>query len=398
MLSKRVQAIDPYIGAELRDKIEELRRAGKDIIALNIGEPNFQTPKHISDAAIKAIEAGFTKYTPVQGIYDLRQAIGEKLSRENGLSYPPDEITCTTGAKQAIINALMTLCDEGDEVLIPVPCWGSYPEMVKLAGGVPVYVPTEAKEDYNLSAKHLEDKITCRTKALLLTNPNNPTGAVYSKDTLEAVGALAVKHNFYIISDEIYEHLTYEGTFISIASIHEDIRSRTITINGLSKAFAMTGWRVGYAAGPKPIIKAMNIISSYTTSNLNSISQIAAIEALNGPKEDILAMKQAFDENRKYLHERLNTINGLSSTRAKGAFYMLVDVSYYFGKKIGERVIRTPGELAAYLLEHSQVVVTPGEAFHAPNHIRISYANSLEQIRLAMDRIENSLSELREVI
>jgi aspartate aminotransferase len=383
--------METNISAEFRSQLESFKRDGRQIISLNVGEPDFNTPKHICQAAIEAIEQGFTQYTPIEGIFELREAICAKLREENDVEYAPADIIASTGAKQVLANALYAICNAGDEVLIPIPCWSSYPEMVKLMGATPVLVNTEELGGAVLTADKIKQHVTSKTKAMILTNPHNPTGEVYSKKLLEEIGNLAHECNFYIISDEIYEYLTYEGEFVSMASISSDIKAKTITVNGLSKAFAMTGWRVGYAAGPKYVIDAMRLIQSYTTSNMNSISQKAAIAALLGSKESIKSMIQEYDRRRRFVVQRLQQMKGLSYLNPQGAFYIMVNVSLYFGKSYRDYRIQNSMDFAMYLLNETNVLMSPGEIFKAPDYVRISYSNSLHNLEIAMDRMENAL-------
>lgn len=394
-LSHRVRTLNPYIGAELRDKVETLRRSGRKLIALNVGEPDFPTPVHIAHAGIEAIIKGVTKYTPVQGTHDVRQAVCDKLKRDNDLSYSPEEVVITTGAKQAVANALLSICNEGDEVLLPIPCWGSYPEMIAYAGAIPVFVETEPEQDFQLNVERLASNITSKTRAILLTNPNNPTGTVLDRETLYAIGMIAVRHDLYIIADEIYEYLNYGKKVPSIAALSEEIKARTITINGLSKAYAMTGWRIGYACGPLPVIRAMTVIQSYTTSNPSSISQYAAIAALKDEGDSVQEMTKSFDERRQYLIREIRSMEGLSCPDATGAFYLMVDVSGYFGSMYENRTISSSKDFAQYLLDQAGVVVTPGDMFKAPRFIRLSYAASMAQLQEAAALIRSALSSLQ---
>jgi aspartate aminotransferase len=390
-LNNKVSQLDVNIGAEYRSQLEAFKRAGRPVISLNVGEPNFNTPEHICHAAIAAIEQGFTQYTPIEGIFELREAICTKLREENGIEYTPEDIIASTGAKQVLANALYAICNEGDEVVITTPCWGSYPEMVKLIGAIPVFVNTEEQGGVVLTADKIEQHVTSKTKAMILTNPHNPTGAVYSRELLREIGNLAHKYNFYIISDEIYEYLTYEGEFFSLASISSEIKAKTITVNGLSKAFAMTGWRIGYAAGPKEVIDAMRLIQSYTTSNMNSISQKAAVSALLGTKEPIKDMVKEFDRRRRFIVQRLQRMNGLCCLNPQGAFYIMVKVSSYFGKSYKNYSIQNSVDLTMYLLNETNVLMSPGVIFKAPDYVRISYSNSMENLEIAMDRMEKAL-------
>ncbi|MBP2638782.1 MAG: aspartate aminotransferase [Firmicutes bacterium] len=394
-LSERLNNVDANVGAEFRSQMESFKRSGRPVIALNIGEPDFKTPEHISQAAINAIEAGFTKYTSVEGIYDLRVAICDKLKNENQIEYSPDDIVVSTGAKQALANALLAICGKGDEVIIPIPCWGSYPEMVKLVQATPVFVDVEENGNFVLAADKIREAITDNTKALLLTNPHNPTGMVYDETLLLEIGRLAIEYDFYIIADEIYEYLTYEKNCVSIASISAAIKARTITINGLSKSYAMTGWRVGYAAGPKAVINGMRLIQSYTTSNMNSISQKAALAALLGPKNSITQMAQEFDRRRRYVLQRINAMSGLSCVKPQGAFYIMINVSQYFGKSYQDFFIRNSTDFVMFILDQANVLLTPGEVFQAPNYVRLSYSNSMVNLERAMDKLDNALELLR---
>ena len=395
MLSRRVRNMKPSVTVELTAKVADLRSKGIDVIAFNVGEPDFSTPDNINHAAKVAIDEGFTKYTAVAGILELRKAICKKLKDDNGIEYKPNEILVSTGAKQALVNAVLTICDLGDEVILPTPCWVSYIEMIKLAESTPVLVETDEKNGFQLDMKKIREAITDKTKAIILNTPNNPTGAVYSEECLRELGELAVKHNFYIISDEIYEKLIYNGKkHISIASFSPEIKKNTIIINGLSKAYAMTGWRIGYAAGPEDIISGMNSLQGHMTSNTNSITQKAAVEALLGPQENIEYMRLKFDERREYLIERLRSIKDISCANADGAFYFMPNVSKVFGKKYNGRIIKDSVDVAAFLLEVAHIAVVPGADFESPNNIRISYSNSMENIKEAMDRMEKALAKL----
>jgi aspartate aminotransferase len=395
MLSRRIQNMTPSATVELTAKVAELRRQGIDIIAFNVGEPDFNTPDHINEAAKKAIDEGFTKYTAVAGIQELREAICKKLKEDNNLEYTPKQISVSTGAKQALVNGVLTLCDLGDEVIIPTPCWVSYIEMVKLAESTPVLVPTDEKNGFQLDMDRVKEAITDRTKAVILNTPNNPTGAVYSEEALKELADLAVKHDFYVFSDEVYEELVYDGyKHVSIASLSPDIKERVVIINGLSKAYAMTGWRLGYAAGPEKVIKGMNSLQGHMTSNTNSITQKAAVAALLGPKDTVEYMRKQFDERRKYLLQRLRNMEGIECAEAKGAFYLMPNVSKLFGKRHNNKVIKDSFDIAGFLLEEAHIAVVPGAAFEAPDNIRISYSNSMENIKKGMDRMEKALSLL----
>lgn len=396
MLSKTASNIKASATVEITAKVAEYRRNGKKIISLNVGEPDFNTPINICNAAKEAIDKGFTRYTSVNGIYDLREAIAKKLKDDNQLTYSPDQITVGTGAKQTLINVIMALCGEGDEVIIPTPCWVSYVEMVSIAGAKAVLVPTLESEKFALNIENIKKAITPHTKMVLLNTPNNPTGAVYAYEVLKELGELAVANDFYIVSDEIYEKLIYEGKkHISIASISEEIKEKTIVINGFSKAFAMTGWRVGYGAGPIKIIKAMNALQSHMTSNANSIAQMASLEALKGDQQSIEDMRLEFDKRRKFLYKRLNEMKDITCAPADGAFYLMPNVSQYYGKAYEGKIIKDSLDMTEFILDHAMVAVVPGVAFESPDNIRIAYSNSLDALSEGMDKIEKALLLLK---
>lgn len=374
-------------------KVAELKAAGRDIVSLNVGEPDFDTPAYIKEAAAAAMDAGFTKYTAVAGIVELREAIAQKLQKDNGIAYKANEISVATGAKQALFNALMAIVTPGDEVLLPIPCWVSYTEMIKIAGGVPVFVNVSQTNELDIEA--IKAAITPKTKGIIICSPNNPSGAVYKEETLRALAALALEHDFYVIADEIYEKLIYDGEkHFSIASISPEVKKHTITINGYSKAYAMTGWRLGYAAANAEVIGAINKIQSQTTSSVNSIAQKAGIAALVGPQADMEAMVVEFAKRRIYVMERLNAIQGITCVNPKGAFYVLPDVSACFGKSYNGQVIKDDSDFASLLLTEKQVALVPGVAFYAPGKVRMSYSNSMENLKKAMDRIEEFVNAL----
>ena len=397
MLSGRVKHMEASVTVELTARVDALQRAGVKILTLNVGEPDFHTPDHIRYGAKHAIDEGFTRYTPVAGMYELREAICRKLLKDNGLDYSPGEILVSTGAKQSLINGILSLLDHGDEVILPTPCWVSYREMVKLAGATPVMVKTREEEGFQLDLPAIEKAVTKKTKAIIINTPNNPTGAVYNEESLRALGDLAVEHDFFIISDEIYEKLIYDKEqHLSIASLSPAVKERTLTINGLSKAYAMTGWRIGYAAGPVELIKAMGDLQGHMTSGANSVAQHAGLMALEGTQEPLHAMRAEFDQRRRYLVQRLNRMPGIACKNSKGAFYLMPRVSRLFGKTHQGKVIKNSTDLANFLLEEAQIAVVPGTAFEAPDNIRIAYANSLDTIKEGMDRMENALSLLRQ--
>ncbi|AEB06660.1 aminotransferase class I and II [Coriobacterium glomerans PW2] len=395
MLAKRMNDIGGSPTSALIAKVAELRGAGENIISLNVGEPDFGTPAVAKIAGIKAICDNFTKYTPSPGILELRREISKKLERDNKVIYGMEEICATVGAKQAIYNSLMALVDEGDEVLIPIPCWVSYTDMVRLAGGTPVFV--SVCEDYALDLDAIEAAITRNTKAIIICTPNNPSGAVYSRDSLERLADLACKHDFYVIADEIYEKLIYDKDceHVSIASLGDSIRDRTVTVNGMSKAFAMTGWRIGYAASTRTIIKAMKAIQSQTTSATNAIAQKAAIDALRYGDQDVHLMVCEFKRRRDYVVKRIEELEGFTCRLPQGAFYALVDVSNVIGKQTANKTIQNSFDLASYLLDEAKVALVPGESFNIKEKVRISYSNSIENIDKAFNRIEIAISKLR---
>ncbi len=395
-LAKRMNVITESPTTALVAKVAELKSQGKDVIGMNVGEPDFPTPENIGEAAKRAIDAGYTKYTPTTGIKPLREAIARSFHKNNGLSYDPDtEITVATGAKQALSVALLALLDKGDEVIIPTPCWVSYGAMVQLAEGEPVYVPVR-DDNYELDVERIAAAITDKTRAIILCTPNNPTGAVYTEEQLRAVAKLAVEHDFFIIADEIYDQLMYDDAErFSIAGISDEVWQRTLTVNGVSKADAMTGWRIGWAGGPARLIGAMKALLSQTTSSTCSIAQHAAVEALNGPQDTVAVMREAFAERRDYLLSRLDRIPGIEFPKPRGAFYVLPDVSHYFGRSFNGKVIEDGVGFCDFLLEEALLAVAPGEAFEAPGKIRLSYASSMEAIEQAMDRLEEALDQLK---
>lgn len=369
-------------------KAAAMRKEGIDVISFGAGEPDFDTPQHIKQAAIEAINSGFTKYTPASGTPELKEAIAEKLKKENNLDYSPSQIIVSCGAKHSIYNALMAICDPGDEVIIISPYWVSYPEMVRLAGGVPVIVETEMENDYLPSPDAIRSKISPKTKAIIVNSPSNPTGSVCTEEILREIGELAVEGDFYIISDEIYEKLIYDGLrHVSIAALDERFKERTILINGVSKSYSMTGWRIGYAAGPEEVISAMSRIQSHSTSNPTSISQAAALEALRGPQEEVERMRAEFERRRELICGKLDEIEGIRYFKPKGAFYVFVDVSAFY-EKLG---VRGSVEFADHLLEKAKVALVPGVAFGDDRCVRLSFATSDEAIVEGLERIKAAL-------
>lgn len=390
-LSKRVQQLTPSPTLAIAAKAKALKDAGKDVIGLGAGEPDFNTPDHILQAAIDAMQKGETKYTPSAGIPQLRKAIAKKFAQENGLTYNEKQISVTVGAKQALYNLFQVLLDEGDEVVIQAPYWVSYLDHVKLAGGRPVIISTEESKGFKITPDQLEKAITSKTKALLLNSPSNPTGMVYTAEELQQLGEICVKHDLWIISDEIYEHLIYDADqqHVSIASLSPDFYDRTFVINGVSKTFSMTGWRIGYIAGREEVISAITDLSSHSTSNPTSIAQFAAVAALEGDQEPTKLMKQAFKERRDFVFERINQIDGLSCLKPVGAFYAFINIR----EALDASSYKDTDEWAKALLEQDQVAVVPGSAFGSDDHIRISYATSLDLLTRALDRIEHFVQQ-----
>ena len=394
MLSKIVSNITPSATCELEGTVADLRHKGVDIIGMNAGEPDFQTPENIQRACEAAMAEGKTKYVNVPGIIEVREAIAKKLRRDNGVHYEPDQICVSTGAKQALNNAVLAVTNPGDEVIIPIPGWVSYVEIVKLVGGVPVCV--ECRPDYQLDLEKIEKAITPRTAAILINTPNNPTGAVYSRKSLEKLAELAAEHDFYIISDEVYEKLFYGDTkHECVASFSETAYEHTILINGMSKAYCMTGWRIGYTAAPKEIAQGINAIQGHTTSNSTTFVQWAAVEALENNDETIKAMVKEFSKRKDYAYGRLVRMEGIKCNNVDGAFYLLPDISYYFGKRYGEQQIRDSFDFCNYILNEAHVAIVPGAAFYAPNTVRIAYTNSMDKIVEGMNRIETALRKLK---
>ena len=396
MISERIKRMSPSATIELQNLVTDLKSQGVDIIGMNVGEPDFETPSNIVDACKKALADGKTRYCNSSGIPPLRAAIAAKLKRDNAVTYEVHQIVVSTGAKQALNNAVLAICNPGDEIIIPTPCWVSYVEIVKLADGVPILVPTNPA-DFSLDLDAIEKAITPKTRAVIINTPNNPTGAVYREESLRRLGELAVKYNFYVISDEVYEKLIYGSTrHVSIASLSSDIYQHAVVINGFSKAYAMTGWRLGYSAAPNDVSRAMASLQGHTTSNSTTFVQWAGLEALQGPQHALEDMRKQFDRRRLYLVERLKRFPGVTCPTPDGAFYLMPDVSYYFGKKtLGGEAIGNSKDFCNYVLKTAHVAIVPGDAFEAPRCVRISYSNTLENIQCAMDRMEQALAQLR---
>lgn len=394
-IAKRASAVKPSPTLATAAKAKAMKAQGIDVVDFGVGEPDFDTPENVKEAAKRAIQAGFTKYTPASGTDELKEAVVEKFKKDNGLAYERSQVLISCGAKHSLYNIAEALFDPGDEVIIPSPYWVSYPDQVILNDATPVIVETTEDERFKLSAKKLENAVTHKTKAVVLNSPSNPTGLAYDKKTLEEIAAVAVKHKLYVISDEIYEKLIYDGfQHFSIASLGPEIKDLTIVVNGVSKSHAMTGWRIGYAAGPQDVIIAMANIQSQSTSNPTSISQKAAVEALRGPQDFIQVMNSEFDKRRKYMVERLNRITGMSCLMPVGAFYAFPRVSPLFGKSVNGRLISNSSDLASYLLDEAKVALVSGDAFGADAYMRLSYATSMEIIVKGLDRIERAVNKL----
>lgn len=386
-LSVKNQAIAESMTLAITAKAKQMKADGVNVVSFGAGEPDFNTPEYIRSAAIARIEKGGNGYTAASGLPELKKAICDKLKRDNGLTYEPSQIVVSNGAKHSLANTLQAICNPGDEVIIPSPYWVSYYELTKLADATPVLVTASPEDKFKVSADKIEAAVTDKTKAILLNSPNNPTGAVYTKEELQAIGDVAVKHDLYIISDEIYEKLVYGVEHVSIASLSEALYERTIVVNGLSKAYAMTGWRIGYTACSKEITKIMSNVQSHATSNPNTIAQYASVEALNGNQAPIEEMRKAFDERRQYMVKTIKGIDGISCVEPEGAFYVMIDVSNYFGKTVGGKAIEGSIDFATALLEEMKVAVIPGIAFGVDKFIRLSYATSMANIEEGLKRI-----------
>jgi len=394
MLADRMKTLAPSPTLAMQAKARAMRAQGIDVISFGAGEPDFDTPKRIKDAAVRALESGQTKYTEVGGIPELKAAVCQKFKRDNGLDYAPDEVTVSCGAKHTLYNIVMALVNPGDEVLIPSPFWVSYPEQVRLLGGNPVSVPTQEATGFDLDPELLRRAVTPRTKMVILDSPGNPTGAVFSARALAEVAKLAVERNLWVVSDECYEALTYEGRHVSIASMSPEIKARTIVVNTCSKAYAMTGWRIGYAAGPKPVIRAMTDVQSQVTSNPTSIAQWAAVEALGGPQDEVAKMVGEFDRRRRVIIESLNAIPGVTCVMPKGAFYAFPNVSGLFGKQCKSGVLKSSSDVCAFLLDEARIATVAGIDFGSDAHIRLSYATGLETIKQGLARMNAAVRSL----
>lgn len=394
-ISQRATNASPSPTLAITAKANAMKAEGIDVLSFAAGEPDFDTPQNVKDAACKALQAGVTKYTPTAGTPELKQAISEKLRRDNGLDYKPSQIVVSNGAKHSLYNAIMALCDAGDEVIIPTPYWVTYPEQVKLAEGVPVYVQTDETTGFKMTPGMLKVAITPKTKILIFNSPSNPTGAVYTPEEIEAIADIAVEAGIYVISDEIYEKMVYDGNeHVSIASFNDKIKALTVVVNGLSKSSSMTGWRLGYLAAEQEIASAVTKLQDHSTSNPVSFVQSGAVEAISGPQEFTAMMREEFDKRRKYIVGALCDIPGIACPNPGGAFYVFPNVSALFGKTYDGKTIRNSDDFAEYLLEKARVAVIPGSGFGAPRNIRLSYATSMETIRKGMARIAEAVANL----
>lgn len=394
-LSDRLNRLSPSATLAMSQKSSELKAQGVDVINLSVGEPDFNTPDHIKEAAKKAIDENYSRYSPVPGYPALRNAIAAKLKNENGLDYKPSQILCSNGAKQSVCNAIMALINSGDEVIIPAPYWVSYPQMVKLADGEPVIIEAPIEQDFKITPEQLEAAITPKTRALILCSPSNPTGSVYSTEELEALKNVLLKHERVIVlADEIYEHINYVGKHASMAQF-DDIKDRVVIINGVSKAYAMTGWRIGFIAAPEWIVKGCNKLQGQYTSGPCSVSQKAAEAAYTGDQQCVEDMRKAFERRKNLIVKLAKEIPGFEVNEPHGAFYLFPKCSYYFGKKDGDRVINNSTDFAMYLLEVGHVATVGGDAFGSPECFRMSYATSDENIVEAMKRIKETVARLK---
>ena len=393
-LSRKGLSISPSATLAIDSKAKKLKAEGIDVVGFGAGEPDFDTPVHIKQAAIAAIEAGFTKYTPASGTMTLKEAICAKFKKDNGLDYAPANIVISNGAKHSLVNVFQAICNPGDEVIIPAPFWVSYPEMVKLADGVPVIVYTTEEQGFKFTVDQIRQAVTAKTKAIILNSPSNPTGMVYTREELAELADLAVEKGFYVVSDEIYEKLIYDGkTHVSIASNNEKIKAQTIIVNGVSKTYAMTGWRIGYTASTPEIAKIMSNVQSHATSNPNSIAQKAAEAAISGPQDMVATMVAAFASRRDYMVKRINSMPGLSCVNPNGAFYVMMNISQLMGKELAGLKIQSSDDFANVLLEKANVALVPGSGFGIDTHVRLSYATSQENITKGLDRIEQFLKQ-----
>jgi aspartate aminotransferase len=396
VLADRLKTLAPSSTLAVQAKAKELRAKGIDVISFGAGEPDFDTPQRIKDAARRAMDKGHTKYTEVGGIPELKQAVCMKFKRDNGLEYEPADVLVSVGAKHTLYNLAVALLNPGDEVLVPSPYWVSYPEQVRLVGGVPVSVETAEATRFDLDPARLRAAVTPRTKLVVVNSPNNPTGAVFSEQALREVARIAVERSLWVVSDECYEALTFEGRHLSIASLGPDIKARTLVVNTCSKAYAMTGWRIGYAAGPRALVRAMTDVQSQVTSSPASIAQWAAAEALSGPQDEVAKMAAEFDRRRRIIVDGLNALPGVTCALPQGAFYAFVNVSGLFGRTVrgSGQVLKGSVDVTGFLLEHARVAVVPGLDFGSDAHVRMSYATSTGLIQEGLERMDAAIRTL----
>ena len=394
-VSHRCQNIAPSLTLQIDARAKEMKASGVDVIGFGAGEPDFPTPEYICDAAREALEKGMTRYTPAAGTKELRKAICEKLRRDNDMTYTYGDILVSSGAKHSLYTIFQAILDPGDEVLIPTPCWVSYPEMVRMAGGVPIFIPADESTNFIPTNRDIASRVTRRTKAIIITSPSNPNGSVWDREQLQFVADLAVSHPFYVVSDEIYEKLLYDGRkHLSIAQLGEQIKAQTFLVNGMSKAYAMTGWRIGYVAGPRHEIAAMARFQSHATSNANTVAQYAATKALQGDQSAVDEMVVEFQKRRDVMVERINSIPNVSCRKPQGAFYIMLNIKKLLGMSYNGRVLESSLDFAELLLAEKQVAVVPGIAFEAEGFCRLSYAVSMDQINRGLDRIEEFVRSL----
>jgi len=395
VISSKVSNIRLSATSAFADKARKLKEEGVDVVDFSTGEPDFDTPDNIKSASIKATKEGFTKYTTHSGIKELREAICHKFNRDNDLEYTPSQIIVSNGAKQSLFNAFMTICEEGDKVLVSTPCYVTFPVQIKLAGGIPVYVPTKEENNFRITLKELSSKYSPDVKVILLNSPNNPSGASFKKQDLEEIADFVVKNKLWVITDEVYENLVYDNVkHVSITSLNQNIKDRTITINSVSKTYAMTGFRVGYAAGPKEIISAMIKLQGHSTGSINEMAQKAAVEAFTGPQEKVEEMRKEYTKRREYMVKKLNSIKGISCNYPDGAFYAFPRISGLYGTYFKNKVLNKEMDIVNYLLDEAHIALVPGSAFEYPNYIRLTFATSMKDIKEGMNRIEIAVNKL----
>ena len=390
-ISKKASAVSPSPTLAIDSKFKQMKKDGIHVVGFGAGEPDFNTPENVKKAGIKAIEDNITRYTPASGTVELKAAVCDKIKRDTGLEYNISNIVISNGGKHSLTNTFMAICDPGDEVILPAPYWVSYPEMIKMADAVPVYIDTCEESNFKFTIEQLKAAITPKTRALVLNSPSNPTGMIYTRDEMTAIAKVAVENNIYVVFDEIYEKLVYEGEHVNIATLGDEIRDLTIIVNGMAKTYAMTGWRIGYIAAHEKLAKAMANIQSHATSNPNSVAQAAAVEALCGEQGFIDDMKATYIERRDYMVERINSIDGISCLNPNGAFYIFMNVRDVLGKEHYGKVINTAQELCEDMLARALVALVPSEGFGIDGYVRLSYATSMEVIKTGLDRIEKYL-------